>query len=182
MEKRTKILQIVKVALIIIVAITWIMLAITVIIKVTEDKNQNKIREQTIIEEREYLTNEYKELKKSISNDIVTIASTLEGNTTLVFNNSDKNKLLKSYSNIINVIKQKKQIEKVTVVDEHNLDIYTAIIIMNEDIKGFSTNFAVAIDDKNFNALDNSLKYLTKMVETMNNIDQEIKAEGLLKK
>ena len=96
----------------------------------------------------------------------------------LVFDNSDKNKLLKSYSNIINVIKQKKTIEKVTVADEHNLDIYTAIIIMNEDIKGFSTNFAVAIDDKNFNALDNSLKYLSKMVDTMNNMDEEIKAQG----
>ena len=179
MEKRTKILKTVKVVLAIIVAITWMMLAITVVTKVKENKNQEKLREQTIIEEREYLTNEYKEFKKSISNDIVTIASTLEGNTTLVFDNSDKNKLLKSYSNIINVIKQKKTIEKVTVADEHNLDIYTAIIIINEDIKGFSTNFAVAIDDKNFNALDNSLKYLSKMVDTMNNMDEEIKAQGL---
>lgn len=175
MKREISNLEKVKTVLMIVVTITWVVLAVMLVKQTLEIKNEQKKEEEVILEERNYLSGEYTELKKEISDNIVTIATKLEGNTTLVFSEDDKADIVNAYKDILAVVKNNDIVDKVTVADDLNLDIYTAIIIMNEDLKGFASNFALAIDNRDFDALDISLKYLSKIADTMNNMDNEIK-------
>ena len=175
MKREISNLEKVKTVLMIVVTITWVVLAVMLVKQTLEIKNEQKKEEEVILEERNYLSGEYTELKKEISDNIVTIATKLEGNTTLVFSQDDKTDIVNAYKDILAVVKNNDIVDKVTVADDLNLDIYTAIIIMNEDLKGFASNFALAIDNRDFDALDISLKYLSKIADTMNNMDNEIK-------
>lgn len=181
MEKDMKTLKKVKTILLVMVVIVWTIVGIGAIKVIVETKKLEKERLETIQEEREYLTEQYNELKSSMANDIVVIANAIQGNATLEFSRSEKDELLEAYGNIVDLMKQGNTTDKITEMDEHNLDIYSVITIIHEDLKGFTTNFAVAIDNKNLNALDNSVKYLSKMTDTMNNIETEMKNQKFLK-
>lgn len=176
-KRRRKMIQIsyktkIRILTIMVVALT-ILSAITVSDAISVRNIESRQR-QTVIREREYLTKEYNDLKNAMSEKIVLITSMIQDNTDLIFTRRDKDKILEAYGDLLNILSDENIVNSITEMDEYNLNMYMTITLIKQDLRGFSTNFAVAFDDRNFNALDNSLGYLKEMIKRMDETDAKM--------
>lgn len=175
MKKEISKLEMARIILTVVVMVMWITLLGMVIKQRIEIRNEQMKQEQTILEEREYLISEYKDFKTGISEDIISLVSKLQGSTTLSFSKNEINDMEKSLLAIVEAINKNENLEKVTVADDFNIDMYESILVLREDLRGFTISFASAVDNKNFNVLDNSVQYLERIVNKINYIDGKIK-------
>lgn len=167
-------IQIVKRIIAIALTVTCIALAGVTIVQRAEIKDEKTKQAQIILDEREEITNGYKDFKQGISKDILSLVANLEGTKTLTFESKDINDMSKSLKAIMAAVDKNEQIKRITVMDEFNFDIYESTVLLREDLRGFVVSFTTALNDKNFNTLDSSLKYLQRIVEKVNYIDGKI--------
>lgn len=136
--------------------------------------NIEKRQRATILRERNYLIGEYDNAKSEMRDRIIVITTILQDNTDLIFSSRDKKKMMEAYSVLVDMSLDIGAVDKITEMNELNLDLYVATIMINDDLRGFVTNFAVAIQDRNYTALDNSMRYLNNMIKIMDDIEKDI--------